>query len=90
MSSLAQNGDLWIYPPKSAVVVQGMENLTDYAFLSKDSLHSFCKTCGVSVLVKVLNGDDMPINVRTMDGVDLSSLSYKTYDGAKANPQYEV
>ena len=89
-----QNGALWIYPPKSAVVVEGGENLTDYAYFGKDLLRSFCKTCGVLVLVKVTNeGEEdpvMPINVRTIDGIDIDSLTLKYYDGAKEDPQYEV
>jgi hypothetical protein len=32
----------------------------------------------------------MPINVRTIDGIDLSSLTLQNYDGAKNDPQYEV
>jgi len=91
-SLCSRNGDLWIYPPKSAVVVEGGQNLTDYAFLSKDSLHSFCKVCGVSVLVRVTDPkeDLMPINVRNIDKIDLSSLTLNKYDGAKNDPQYEV
>jgi hypothetical protein len=48
--------------------------------------------CGVSVLVRVLdeNEDIMPINVRTIDGIDLLSLTLNKYDGAKNDPQYEV
>ncbi|KAE9370795.1 hypothetical protein N431DRAFT_510119 [Stipitochalara longipes BDJ] len=91
-SSCSRNGDLWIYPLKSDVVVQGGENLTGYAFLSENALHSFCKTCGVSVLVKVMpeTEPDMPINVRTMDGIDISTLKMKYYDGAKNDPQYAI
>ncbi|PMD54089.1 uncharacterized protein K444DRAFT_598507 [Hyaloscypha bicolor E] len=92
-SLCSRNGDLWIYPPKSAVIIQGAENLTDYKFLSEDSLHSFCKICGVSVCVKVEDGEEdpvMPINVRTMDGVDISTLTLQKYDGAKNDPKYEV
>ena len=87
-----QNGDLWIYPPKTDVVVEGAENLKGYAFLSQDALHSFCKICGVSVLVKVMpeTEPDMPINVRTIDGIDIPSLKLKYYDGAKNDPQYKV
>ncbi|PMD46638.1 hypothetical protein L207DRAFT_577485 [Hyaloscypha variabilis F] len=87
-----KNGDLWIYPLKTDVVVQGGENLTGYAFLSKDSLHSFCKTCGVSVLVKVVPATEtnMPINVRTIDGIDIPSLKMIYYNGAKNDPQYVV
>jgi phage tail protein X len=32
----------------------------------------------------------MPINVRTIDGIDIDSLTLKYYDGAKEDPQYEV
>ena len=89
-----QNGALWIYPPKSAVVVEGGENLTDYAYFGKGLLRSFCKNCGVLVLVKVTNEQEedpvMPINVRTIDGIDIDSLTFKYYDGAKEDPQYVV
>jgi len=32
----------------------------------------------------------MPINVRTMDGIDISTLTLQEYDGAKNDPKYEV
>jgi hypothetical protein len=47
----------------------------------------------VSVLVKVLEEKEdvvMPINVRTIDGIDLSRLTLNNYDGAKKDPQYEI
>ena len=73
-------------------MLEGQENLTDYAFLSQDSLHCFCKICGVSMLVKVLEegAEDMPINMRTVEGVDLGKLRLNMYDGAKNDPKYEV
>jgi len=93
-SICSRHGALWIYPSKSAVVIQGGENLTDYAYFGKNSLRSFCKTCGVLVLVKVTDEQEedpvMPINVRTIDGIDIGSLKLKYYDGAKEDPQYEV
>jgi len=87
-----QNGDLFIYPPKSAVKVSGGENLTGYGFLSEKCLHSFCRKCGVSVLVKNIaeEDEDMPINVRTIQGVDLGGLVYQEYDGAANDPQYAL
>ena len=41
--------------------------------------------------VQVLHeGEDlMPLNVRTIDGIDLEKLSYKHYDGASEKPVYE-
>jgi hypothetical protein len=86
-----QNGDLWIYPQKSAVKVEGGENLTDYVFLSEDALHSFCSTCGSSVLVRTgLMEDDMPLNVRMINGIDLEKLEFTYYDGKNAGKSYSV
>ena len=89
---LLQNSDLWIYSKKENVKIHGKENLTGYEFLHKDSLHSFCKICGVSVLVEVTEpgSNIVPINVRTINGIDLGSLRLKKYDGKANDPQYIV
>lgn len=91
-SLCSRNGDLWIYPSKSAVKVDGGYNLTEYVFVAEDSLHSFCKTCGVSVLVKVTDPkeDIVPLNVRTINGIDLDTLEFNYYDGKSAGRQYTV
>jgi hypothetical protein len=85
-----QNGDYFIYPPASAVMMNGEENLTGYAFVDARSLRSFCKNCGSSICVHVLHeGEDlMPLNVRTLVGIDLEKLKYKDYEGAKNKPIY--
>ena len=55
-----------------------------------------CSTCGVSVGVspkKELESEMpfRPINIRTMNGVDLEKLSIKKFDGwSTREPQYEV
>jgi hypothetical protein len=85
-----QNGELWTYPPASHVQLRGKEHLTGYAFLSENSLHSFCENCGVSVCVQVTGEDLMPINVRTVNGVDLDALERHYHDGKKNDPQYCV
>jgi hypothetical protein len=74
------------------VHLQGEEALTDYAFLSPNSLHSFCGTCGVSVLVKTIGEgeDEMPVNVRTFNGIDIESLTLIKFDGKNRDPQYVV
>jgi hypothetical protein len=73
------------------VILEGEENLTDYIFVDKKSLHSFCKNCGVSVRVRVLHeGEDlMPLNVRTFHNIDLEGLKYKLYNGVANQPVYE-
>ena len=70
----------------------GEDKLTDYKFLSDTSLHAFCSVCGVSVVVHVTEpGEDiMPLNVRTISGIDLDGLTLNRYDGRKNDPQYEV
>lgn len=71
----------------------GTENLTGYAFLSNESLHKFCRICGVSVLVQVLSeGEDlMPLNVRTLvPAVELGELEVETYDGWSEGEAYTI
>ena len=75
-----------------AVQLKGLEYLTDYAFLDEKSLHSFCSICGTSIIVKVNvpGEDDMPLNIRTIEGIDLQDLEYQKYDGKSNDPQYSV
>ncbi|MCJ1228498.1 hypothetical protein MMC12_005159 [Toensbergia leucococca] len=98
-SICARNGDLWIYPPTTAVTLHGEEALKDYSFAKKTTSHRFCGTCGVSVVVKIIDlsvlqdGEDepTPINVRTMNDVDVEALNLVKYDGwSKMDPPYEV
>jgi hypothetical protein len=73
------------------VQLHGAENLTEYFFVS--SLHTFCSICGTSVLVKQLENpeeNDMPINVRTLNGVKLSNLKYQYYNGKASGQPYEI
>lgn len=89
-SLCSRNGDLFIYPLSSTVQVHGGENLTEYFFVA--SMHCFCSLCGSSVLIRqVGEGDnETPINVRSLNGVDLSTLKYQYYDGRAAGKPYEV
>ncbi len=71
--------------PQSALsITEGEENLTEYRFNTEKIAHRFCKTCGVQPLATALGKDGTPmsmINVRTIDGIDLSTLSRMPYDG---------
>ena len=55
-------------------------------------MHAFCNICGTSVLVRPLGEgeNDTPINVRTLIGVDLSSLKYQYYNGKTIGTPYEI
>jgi hypothetical protein len=34
--------------------------------------------------------DIIPLNVRTIEGIDLDNLEYQKYDGRSKNPQYSI
>lgn len=72
----------------------GGDQLTEYAFLSKESLHTFCGVCGVSVLVRVLEEGDAvcPVNGRVFEGVDVlgEGVKRKFYDGWGQGVEYVV
>ncbi|KAI9814265.1 MAG: hypothetical protein M1827_003431 [Pycnora praestabilis] len=88
-----ENGELWIYPSKSSVELYGQDALSNYQFGKKRAKHSFCSICGVSAIVRINDPEVnvMPVNVRTMNGVDLEDLKIKKYDGWKElEPQYTV
>ncbi|KAI9852194.1 MAG: hypothetical protein M1838_001430 [Thelocarpon superellum] len=77
------NGELWVYPARSAVTMQGTEALTGYQFGKEESSHKFCGTCGVAIANQILHQavDIFPINARTLNGVDLTTLTVEKYDG---------
>lgn len=65
-------------------LTSGADNLTDYQFNKKVIHHLFCKTCGVRSFGRGMgpNGVEMiAINVRCVDGIDLSKLKPIEFDG---------
>jgi hypothetical protein len=65
--------------------------LTEYAYVAPETLHSFCKICGVSIGVRVEGQNLFPINVRTLvDQIEISDLQIQEYDGRSRDPQYAV
>ena len=93
MPDKIQNGDLWIYPSKDDVSLRGKEAITSYEFGLKQVRHLFCSTCGVSI--GVVGKDDSipvkPINVRTINGVDLDVLKVRKENGwSTREPPYEI
>ena len=62
----------------------GEKATTDYRFNKHVIHHLFCSTCGIESFAKGTNpkGEAMiAINARCLDGIDVSSLNVKNFDG---------
>jgi hypothetical protein len=62
----------------------GEDMLTDYQFNKKNVHHLFCKECGVGSFGRgtMPDGKEMvAVNVRCLDGVDTSALTFTPVDG---------
>ena len=69
--------------PKDNLLVQDPEKqLTLYQFGSLTARHYFCACCGVHAYVETrLNPGFSRINLGCLDDVDMSSLTFTTFDG---------
>ncbi len=74
-----KKGTLLSAVDRATLVVEGEEHLTLYHFNTGKIEHSFCSTCGVQCFGRAEMG--AMINVRTIDGVDLSALTRMPFDG---------
>jgi hypothetical protein len=71
-----------IVPPEDFELLQGREELTTYRFNTGVAQHTFCRTCGVHPFyVPRSDPDKIDVNVRCLDGIDLSRLAPKSFDG---------
>lgn len=65
-------------------LLRGEDAQTDYQFGKKHIHHTFCKTCGVrsfSAGATPEGGTMYAVNVRCLEGVDVSALPVNHYDG---------
>lgn len=71
-------------PDESFRLLSGDSDLTEYLFNKKVIQHLFCQTCGILSFAKGAAPDGtkmVAINVRCLDGVDLSKIKIQEYDG---------
>jgi hypothetical protein len=52
--------------------------------------HKFCTVCGVAIGGILVAGRTTALNVRTMNGLDLSALEITKWDEKASLPAYEV
>jgi hypothetical protein len=75
---------LTFVPAESFALRAGAEDLVDYQFNKRVIHHLFCGQCGVGSFSRGLGPDGkemVAVNVRCLDGVDLSALKLTPFDG---------
>ena len=71
-----------IVPPEQFELVSGKDALATYRFNTGTAKHTFCSHCGVHPFyVPRSDPDKIDVNVRCLDGVELSELPIKQFDG---------
>jgi hypothetical protein len=72
-------------PAEDFTLLAGEEGLTSYQFDKKVINHNFCSTCGVTSFARGKRPSDgapvIAVNARCLDGVDVTTLEVKHYDG---------
>lgn len=75
---------LWFVPRENLRLSTPEDNLSAYAFGKQAIKHKFCPTCGIHPFGEGADPSGKPmaaVNVRCLDGVDLSSLEVTHFDG---------
>lgn len=84
-SICTKRGALLTFVPEAQFhAISGEDHLSDYQFNRHNIHHLFCKTCGIQSFARGTGpgGAKMvAINVRCLDGLDLSSLKVEPFDG---------
>ncbi|KAJ7453678.1 Mss4-like protein [Mycena galericulata] len=90
-SICSRDAVVWIYPDTPDVTLTGRDVLVEYTFGRQKTYHGFCGRCGVAICQRFVGRDHRSaLNVRTMNGVDLSALEITTHDGKARLPPYET
>jgi hypothetical protein len=78
-----RTGALW-HPAAEAElrIVSGETDLVLYQFNTRQAKHYFCRYCGIHPFIRPrLDPTRWAFNVRCIDGVELSSLKVRPFDG---------
>ena len=68
--------------PEAFELLSGREELTTYRFNSGVARHTFCRHCGIHPFyVPRSDPNKIDVNVRCLEGVDLSKLKPEPFDG---------
>lgn len=71
-----------IVPPSQFRLLSGAGDLASYRFNTGVANHQFCRHCGIHAFYTPRSDPDkVDVNVRCLDGVDLTTLEPATFDG---------
>jgi hypothetical protein len=72
----------WPVPPERFRLLAGAEDYATYQFGTRVAKHHFCRSCGISPFrVARSDPDDIDVNVRCLEGVDIEALAVSRFDG---------
>ncbi len=76
-------GALWHGASEASLhITKGQDVLEQYQFNTMTAKHYFCRHCGVHPFTRPrLDPSRWAVNMRCIDGVDLSSLEVRNFDG---------
>lgn len=78
----------WTVPPADFRLESDWSAIETYEFGTRTAKHHFCRHCGVSPFrVSRSDPDDVTVNVRCLEGVDLGSLEIASFDGVNWEQQ---
>jgi hypothetical protein len=64
--------------------------ITTYEFGTRVAKHHFCRTCGISPFRRARsNPNEVDVNVRCVEGVDLDAIPITRFDGQNWEKQIE-
>lgn len=78
-----RRGALWHGASESSLrITSGEQELQQYQFGTMTAKHYFCRHCGIHPFVRPrLDPARWAVNVRCIDGLELSSLEVRAFDG---------
>jgi hypothetical protein len=69
-------------PSEQFELLRGRDALTTYRFNRGIAQHTFCSTCGIHPFyVPRSDPEKIDVNVRCLEGVDLTAIAVKQFDG---------
>ena len=84
-SMCGRSGTLLAFVPTDKFKLKsGQDRLTDYQFNNHIIHHLFCNTCGIKSFARGKGRDgseQIAINTRCLDGVDIDTLKITKFDG---------